>query len=54
MNNVATELMDLPLEFSWFIGPTERRGAVALVGLEGFSPASIYEGKWGNASGATP
>ena len=35
VGNVAAEPMDLPLAFSWFIGPMERRGAVARVGSEG-------------------
>ena len=55
VDNVATESMDLPLLFSCFLGPTERRGGAAVgVGLEGSSAASIHEGKWDNASGTTP
>ena len=54
VDNIATESMDLPLLFSWFTGPTDRRGAAAGVDLEGSSAESIHEGKRDNASGATP
>ena len=46
--------MDLPLLFSWFTGPTERRRVAAAVNPEGSSAASIQEGKWDNALGTTP
>ena len=51
VDNVAIELMDLPLLFS---GLTERREVAVGVGLEGSLAASIHEGKWGNALGTTP
>ena len=42
--------MGLPSVFSWFTGPTDKRGAAARVGLEGSLAASIYKGKWDNTS----
>ena len=54
VDNVATESMDLPLLFSWFTGPTERKGAAAAVDLEGSLASSIHEGKWYNALGTAP
>ena len=46
--------MDLPLLFSWFTGPMEKRGVAAGVGLEGSSAVSIYEDKQDKAYGITP
>ena len=54
VDNIATKSMDLPLLFPWFTGLTERRGAAAIVDLEGSLAASIHEGKQDNALGTTP
>ena len=51
VDNIATEFMDLPLLFPWYIGPMERRVSASGVDLEGFSAAFIYEGKQDNALG---
>ena len=54
VDNVATELMNLPLLFPWFTGPIERSKVAAGVGLESSSAASMYESKLNNALGITP
>ena len=54
LDNAATKINGLTFAFSWVTGPMEKRRTAARVGLEGSSPASMYELKWDNVLGITP